>query len=116
MSSTSFFVYEVGYFTQAPTEYTCQYVEGYVPPENKDDTICTQENICDGNPNIKSWEADPNSDDTLYNWQQRLDLTCKNDILIGLIGASIFLGMSVTLLWLPSFADRGGRKKYFMLS
>ena len=32
---------------------------------------------------------------------------------MGLIGASLFLGWSATLLWLPAFADRYGRKRLF---
>ena len=30
-----------------------------------------------------------------------------------MINASLFIGWCITLLWLPSFADKGGRKKYF---
>lgn len=32
---------------------------------------------------------------------------------VGMIGASFFIGWASTLLWLPAFADRNGRKKIF---
>ena len=40
-------------------------------------------------------------------------MTCVDNWKVGLIGASLFLGWSVTLLWLPSFSDRYGRKRFF---
>ena len=78
--------------------------------------ICTQENICDDDPHIKSWEADPDSDKTLYNWQQQLDLTCKSDVEVGVIGASYLIGYTAAILWMPGFADKYGRKKFFLLA
>ena len=39
VSAPSFFVYEVGYLTQAPDLFICTYVDGYVPPPGVD--ICT---------------------------------------------------------------------------
>ena len=64
ISAPSWFVYEIGYFTQAPTAYICTYTGGVTPTED----ICTQENICAGNPEISTWEADPDDEKTLYNW------------------------------------------------
>lgn len=75
--------------------------------------ICTKEYICAGDDRIATWEADPNSTKTLYNWQQKLDLTCVDDWKIGMIGASLFIGWCVTLLWLPSIADKKGRRNLF---
>lgn len=40
-------------------------------------------------------------------------MTCVESWELGLFGASLFLGWSITLLWLPSFADRYGRKPFF---
>ena len=111
MSAPSWFIYEFGYLTQAPDAYVCTYAAGVTP----DPSICTKENICDDDPRIASWEADPDSPDTLDNWQQKLDLTCVDSWKISMIGASLFIGMAVTLLWLPSIADRRGRKQVFWL-
>ena len=76
---------------------------------------CTVDNICNDSVNsaFSSWEADPDSEKTLNNWQQKLDLTCTSDFLVGMIGASLFFGWCVTLLWLPNMADRYGRKNIF---
>ena len=111
MSSPSWFIYEIGYLTQAPDAYVCTYTDGVTPSTD----ICTQANICDGDSRIATWEADPDSEKTLYNWQQKLDLTCVDDWKIGMIGASLFIGWCVTLLWLPALADKKGRKNIFWL-
>ena len=50
MSATSWFVYEIGYFIQKPTSYVCTYTT-----DTPDPNICNVENICSGNPEIKSW-------------------------------------------------------------
>ena len=63
MSAPSWFIYEIGFLTQAPTEYICTYYSA------TDQPACTLENICADNPAIESWEADPASVKTLYNWQ-----------------------------------------------
>ena len=51
--------------------------------------------------------------DTLYNWQQKLDLTCVDEWKIGMIGASLGFGWCSTLLWLPILSDKTGRKRIF---
>ena len=111
MSAPSWFIYEVGFYTQAPDQYICKDADGNVLPAD----VCTKDNICDGDSAIASWEADPSSDKTLDNWQQKLDLTCIDDWKIGMIGASLFLGWCVTLLWLPPIADKKGRRKIFWI-
>jgi len=40
-------------------------------------------------------------------------LTCVDDWLVGMIGAALFFGWCVTLLWLPNIADRNGRKNVY---
>ena len=109
MDGPNWFCYSIGYLIQKPDVYLCTYTDGITPPED----ICTVENICDGDPRIASWEADPNDSQTLNNWQQQLDLTCVPNWKVGMIGGSTFLGWSLTLLWLPRLADQYGRKKQF---
>ena len=65
MSSFSWFFYSFGYLVQAPTAYVCTDADGV----QLADSICTVDNICDGDPRIASWVADPDSIDTLDNWQ-----------------------------------------------
>ena len=38
-----------------------------------------------------------------------------DDWKIGMIGASLFIGWTITLLWLPAMADKKGRRKVFWL-
>ena len=94
MSAPSWFIFEPGYLTQKP-DYTCEYYSETDQPE------CNTENICDENPAIKSWDFDYSSSKTLHNWQQKLDLTCTSPFLVSLIGASLFVGWTCALLWVP---------------
>lgn len=81
MSAPSWFVYEVGFYTQTPDSYICTYSDGVV-------ASCTQDEICGNDAsNIVSYEGDPDDPKFLYNWQQKLDLTCVKSWEIGLIGA-----------------------------
>ena len=64
---------------------------------------------------IETWVADPDSEKTLDNWVQKLDLTCVDGWKIGLMGAMIFFGWSCTVLWMPSYGDKYGRKKFFWI-
>ena len=111
ISGPSWFIYEVGYLIQEPDAYICT----YTAPVPAGSEICTKYNICADDPRIATWQADPSSDKFLDNWKQRLELTCVDDWKIGMIGASLFLGWTLTLLILPSYADRRGRRKYFWI-
>jgi MFS family permease len=111
ISGPSFFIFAIGFFTQKPDAYVCTYTGDVEPTEN----ICTLDNICAGDSQIASWEADPDSIRTLDNWQQKLDLTCADSWKVSMIGTSLFLGWALTLLWLPGFADKMGRKKVFLV-
>ena len=46
MSAPSWFIYEVGFFTQAPDQYICKDADGNVLPAD----VCTKDNICDDDP------------------------------------------------------------------
>ena len=64
MSAPSFFIYEIGFLIQKPSEYICTYKSETDMPE------CTVDNICNDSVNsaFSSWEADPDSEKTLNNW------------------------------------------------
>ena len=66
MSAPSWFIYELGFLTQEPTQFVCTYYEQYT---NDSSDICTKENICADDPRIATWEADPDSTKTLNNFQ-----------------------------------------------
>jgi putative MFS transporter len=51
---------------------------------------------------------------SLYNWVEKLNLTCRPEWQIGFIGSSLFIGTVVTTIFLPALSDRLGRKFFFM--
>ena len=65
MSGPGWFIYEIGFLQQKPSDYICTYKDPLQEP------ACTVENICNNDVNVafESWEANPDSDKTLYNWQ-----------------------------------------------
>ena len=109
LTSLDLWFQELGYFTQAPDSYICTYAG------QDDQPPCTKDNICSGNPAIISWEADPDSNKTLYNWNQRLDLTCVDDWKVSMLGTWFFVGWCATMLWIPNLGDKYGRKKLFWI-
>ena len=106
ISSTGWFTYAIGFLIQEPETYICTLTDGSVI-----DT-CTRDQVCHSQ-DVVFWEQDPNSKNYLDNWQQRLNLTCVVEWKIGLIGASIYIGTCITILWLPQLADKYGRKNFF---
>ena len=76
--------------------------------------ICTSKNICAHDSRILKWQVDEESELTLDNWRQKLNLDlCKESWKPPLIGAAFFLGWAVTLLILPPMADKYGRRIMF---
>jgi len=57
--------------------------------------------------------VDWNSEFSLHNWFDSLHLLCQARWKVAALGASIFLGWIMTMLWLPMLSDRYGRKKFF---
>ena len=58
-STNDLWMNELGYFIQPPDSYICSYASKDNQPS------CTKENICANDPAITSWEADPDSLQTL---------------------------------------------------
>ena len=52
---------------------------------------------------------------SLHNWVETLGLICRPGWQVGLLGSSFFLGWCLTLLWLPSFGDKYGRRKIYWI-
>lgn len=64
-----------------------------------------------------NWEIDENSDHTLENWRQKLDLDLCTDIWKpSLIASTFFIGWALTLLWVPRLGDIYGRKQIFAVT
>lgn len=110
ISCYSFWFYGMGFMIQEPA-YKCTFTD---PTQITDpDSVCTAENICDGNPLIASWNIDYSSADSLDNWQEKLDMMCKPKWLASSLGSIYFIGFVLTLVWLPRLADVYGRKVLF---
>ena len=103
LSGNYFLVVAMGFLLQKP-EYICIFSESGVLED-----VCTQTNICEDDPRILSWEIDWNSNKSLHNWHQELDLMCYPRWKIGLPGTIFFIGFAATLLWVPRLGDIYGR-------
>ena len=76
-------------------------------------TSCDKEQICGGSLTYeKDWRIDYSSDLSYHNWvdPSRLDLTCVDKKVIGLIGSMYFLSWSLFSIVTPMLSDRFGRK------
>ena len=63
---------------------------------------------------IKSWKIDTESESSLINWHEKLDLTCVPEFKAASIISAYFVGWAIALLFLPRLADIYGRKKIFL--
>ena len=61
-------------------------------------------------------KIDYTQEKALHNWVEKLDLACTSPATIGLLGSSLFLGWTMSLLWLPRLADVQGRATIFRIS
>ena len=113
ISATSFWLYEMGYLTQKHI-YKCSFnnPSSIINPAD----VCTVANICGKNSQIASWQVDWNSEVSLHNWQEKLDLMCEPEWKINLLITGYFLGWCATLLWVPFLSDQSGRKHFVAFS
>ena len=60
-----------------------------------------------------TYREDPSSDEVINNWNQALDLTCKDNYheLVGLLGVILVIGFFFGSIFLTPLADIYGRKK-----
>jgi hypothetical protein len=86
-------------------KFTCNYVG------QEERFVCRQLDFCE-NPELE-WQYDYSDPQTLHNWTEKLSLVCMPKWKLGLIGSVHFIGFCTTLLWLPPYADRYGRIKFF---
>ena len=75
---------------------------------------CTKAEICSGE---YDWEIDYESNHSLHNWYQKLDLYCEDKWKIGFITSAFFVGWTICLiLFLPRTADIYGRRRVYLTS
>jgi len=53
--------------------------------------------------------------DSLHNWVEKLDLTCKPSWKIGMLGSAFFIGWICTILIIPRQSDTHGRKIFWQV-
>ena len=64
------------------------------------------------------WRINYDSPESYHNWvdPKKLDLTCKDEAVIGLIPSMYFVGFAVSCGIVPRIADLYGRKKSYVTS
>jgi len=104
-NSTGFFYYCFSYLELMP-QFTCNYVG------STDQFACEPKDFCDDS----SISYNINYDDSrsLYNWVEKLNLICRPQWQIGLLGSSVFIGTVVTF-FVPVLSDKYGRKTFFQV-
>ena len=107
ISATSFWLYALGYLTQAPS-YLCTYKSQIIQ-------ACTAANICSGDETIESSEVDYSNPISLHNWMERLSLKCEPQWKINLMVTIYFVGWCTTILWLPLISDYFGRRRFLKI-
>jgi MFS family permease len=71
---------------------------------------CTKKEICAMNLAPKDYRANKADPEYLDNWVPKLDMLCKPQSEIGLLGSFFFLGAMLSIFWIPKYADTKGRK------
>ena len=102
---TGFVIYNLSFLELLP-QFTCNYVGQTSTFPCKEADFCSNSSI--------EYVITP-SPTSLYNWVEKLGLICRPGWQVGFLGSSFFLGWCSTLLWLPSFGDKYGRRKIFWI-
>ena len=74
---------------------------------------CDREHICTDHIPKNEWRINYDSENSYHNWVDpgKLDLTCVDKNVIGLLGSAYFLGFAISSGITPNLADKYGRKK-----
>lgn len=110
MNGFSFFNMGIGYYELMP-KFDCINDQGVF------EVGCTPSQICKGEkqPQLTYW-VDYDYQYSLHNWVEQLDMICLPKPIIGLMGTAYFGGWASTVLFIPMFADKNGRKQVFFWS
>ena len=77
---------------------------------------CDRKHICTDNVPKDEWRINYDSENSYHNWvdPDKLDLTCVDKNVIGLLGSAYFLGFAISSGITPNLADKYGRKTVFV--
>jgi len=70
---------------------------------------CTKSEICAENLPRNKFRPITTEAEYFDNWVGKLDMLCKKQSEIGMIGASFFVGIMISMCWAPKFSDKYGR-------
>ena len=88
--------------------------------ECKDDATgewreCSKTEICEKNLDKEHWRP-VEDEDYIDNWVEKYDMLCEPKWRIGLLGAFFFLGVIITMIPVPLYADKYGRRDVFVVT
>ena len=97
-------------FLESYPDHECQQPDGTW-------ASCEREHICSSELQGGQWRIDYTSPDSWYNFvdPDKLDLTCTNGTLIGLIGSAYFIGFGISCIFVPRMGDLYGRRITFLV-
>ena len=70
---------------------------------------CTKKEICAEKLPAHKYRFIKSDPEYLINWVQKMNLICEPQSEIGLLGACFFVGVIVSIMWMPTYADQHGR-------
>ena len=101
--------YTLPYLILMP-DYMCRSKASLTSNDPIESFECKPDDFCPADSLVNIDYINWNSDRSLYNWVQKLDLSCKTDTEIGLIGAMYFVGILCSVLTFMRLSDIYGRK------
>ena len=91
------------FLEREPKKFTCLKYNKWVP--------CNKEEICNDNLPYKPDKSEP---EYLDNWVEKFNMLCETKAKVGMLGSAFFLGALISLLVIPRWADKYGRKGPFL--
>jgi MFS family permease len=110
----------LAFLEKTPSLYECRQVSAnrmsdLVSDHKSSWKTCTVKEICAMNLPQKDYRANKSDPEYLDNWVPKLDMLCKPQSEIGLLGSFFFLGAMLSIFWVPKYADTKGRKNIILL-
>ena len=70
---------------------------------------CTKKEICAERLPPHKYRFIKSDPEFLNNWVQKMDILCQPQSEIGLLGACFFVGVILSIMWMPKYSDKHGR-------
>jgi len=104
----------LAFLEKTPNMYECRQVSSHRMSDLVSDLksswkSCTAKEICAMNLAQKDYRAIKSDPEYLDNWVPKLDMVCKPQSEIGLLGSFFFLGAMLSIFWIPKYADTNDR-------